>query len=1155
MRFHQSLSTNNSTAKELPMKYMNKSLMVAVTLLLFTASALAQTSRGTVSGIVSDPTGAVVPGAIVTLTNDQTGVSRNTNTNGEGLYRFDAVDPGSYSLKIAATGFGNVNNTNIVVSANQVAQVDAQLAPSGQTLSVDVTAESGALLQTEAPVRGGNIEAQRITELPFAGRNPVALALTVPGVSTNRGGFGVGTFSVNGGRGRSNNFLIDGTENNDISVAGQGFQITNPDAVQEVSVQTSNYDAEFGRAGGAVVNTITKAGTNKFHGSLSYLLDSRRDDALTSSESRDPGNSKLGHPPFGIENIYSGTIGGPIIQNRTFFFGAYQEDRQRQSGQQQLTTPTAAGRAQLRQLFPAGTNANVDLLLSATERAVANASPSNLALGMGRGNIEFGTFTRNFAATNNVRQWQARIDHKLAESDQLSGRFLSNQQDNPKGGIVAFEGFDADFKARLYNLLISETHVFSPTFTNEARIAYNRLDFGFPLSDPNGPAGQLPLITVASVSALGASNTFPQGRIANNYTIQDTVTLLSGNHTFRTGVDLLRQISTQAAPFTPRGSLTYRASTGFSAFANFVDDFGGSSGTASRDFGSAIYFPSLYRTAAFFQDRWRATGALTLTLGVRYEHFGTPFNTLKTPAFTGLFNVDPVTLTGPFGLPNKVPGDKNNFAPTIGIAYSPSFSQGFLGRLIGEKKTAVRAGYQAGYDSFFNNIASNAAVSSPNIVATTTTSTVTGANPRGLSNFTSQLPTTQAPLSALSGQTLIDPNLVNPYYQRWSLGIQRELPYNIILDMSYVGSKGTRLYINEDANPQVRPELRITPAGFTGSTTCTPGAAGCLISGRLDNLQGPRTVRTNGGSSIYHSGQLNVTRRFKNDFTLTGAYTYAKLIDNASEVFAAGGTSSTSLFALPAIFGGDRFERGPSLFDRTHRASFTYVYDLPFMREQRGLLGRFGGGWQISGVTVFESGVPFTVLNGVDADGIGGGTNDRPNFNPSGQRGVRARPNLATTDNPGPVGTPLGSIFYTNPDDVSRPNPTPGLPPLEAFIDPSRARYIGNIAFAAGQAGSVPRFGTLGRNTERTVGTNNFDFNIQKRTRIQENINLEFRTEFYNIFNHPQYTIGSVSPFSPGGGTIGSNIDSTLAGRFLNPNTPATDGGGRVVRFQLKLLF
>jgi hypothetical protein len=242
-----------------------------------------------------------------------------------------------------------------------------------------------------------------------------------------------------------------------------------------------------------------------------------------------------------------------------------------------------------------------------------------------------------------------------------------------------------------------------------------------------------------------------------------------------------------------------------------------------------------------------------------------------------------------------------------------------------------------------------------------------------------------------------------------------------------------------------------------------------------------------------------------------------------------------------------------SLFDRTHRASFTYVYELPFMRDQRGILGRLGGGWQISGVTVFESGVPFTVFNGFDADGIGA-NNDRPNFNPNGQRGVRAVPVVATAANPGPAGTLRGAIIgYVNPDVII--GKTPAGADIFAPIDPSTAQYIANPAFAAGQAGSIPRFGTLGRNTERTPGTNNFDFNVQKRTRIQETTSLEFRAEFYNIFNHAQYTQGSVSPFSPTGGTIGSNLNTTVAGRFLNPNTPVSDGGGRVVRFQLKLLF
>ncbi|HET9789518.1 MAG TPA: TonB-dependent receptor, partial [Pyrinomonadaceae bacterium] len=430
-----------------------KTLMLIAMLLSLALVVQAQTSRGTVSGTVADTTGAVVSGASVTLTNTETTLSRTAVTNDAGFYRFDAVDLGTYSLTISASGFGTVTKTGVVVNANQTSAVDAQLAPGEQQVTVDVVSEAGAALQTEAPVRGGNISTTQVTELPFSTRNPVSLALTLPGVSSNRGGFGVGTFSVNGARGRSNNFLIDGTENNDISVAGQGFQITNPDAVQEVSVQTSNYDSEFGRSGGAVVNTITKSGTNEFHGSLSYLLDSRVDDAITSSESRDPEIAENGLP-FGIENIYSGTLGGPLFlprfgeggrkyfdgRNRTFFFVAYQEDRIRSNTQSQLVTPTALGRQQLRALFPAGSNANVDTLLNQTQNSVGVASPINIALGtvggVNRGNIQFGTFFRNFPVLNTDKQFQIRVDSRLTDNDQFSVRFLSDRQDQPAGGTV-----------------------------------------------------------------------------------------------------------------------------------------------------------------------------------------------------------------------------------------------------------------------------------------------------------------------------------------------------------------------------------------------------------------------------------------------------------------------------------------------------------------------------------------------------------------------------------------------------------------------------------------------------------------------------------------------------------------------------------------------
>ncbi|MGH9843678.1 MAG: TonB-dependent receptor domain-containing protein, partial [Blastocatellia bacterium] len=659
-------------------------------------AAFAQTSRGTVSGTVTDPTGAVIPGASITLTNIATTISRSTVANGEGIYRFDAVDLGDYTIKFSATGFGDVTKSNVVVSANQTATIDSQLQPGTQSLSVDVTAESGALLQAEAPVRGGNIDSARITELPIANRNPVSLALTLPGVSTNRFGFGVGTFSVNGGRGRSNNFLIDGTENNDISVAGQGFQIKNPDAVQEVSIQTSNYDAEFGRAGGAVVNTITKAGTNHYHGTASWQYDSTRDDAITNTQSQSAAIRGRGYPPYGTEHIFAGTLGGPVKlprfgqggpalwdgKDRTFFFASYQNQRQASNTTASVLTPTAAGRATLRSLFPQGANPRVDTLLNVTSGAIGVSSPIPIALGAGRPSVEFGTAVTSFAQSFTEPQIQARIDHKVSERSQLSARYLFADQNAPVGGAaLGLPGFTTSQANRFQNFLISETHVFTPSLTNELRLSYNRIALAFPLNPPSDLGLTLPNITIAGASNvtgsaynIGIQTNLPQGRIANNYVIQDTMTYIRGSHTFRGGFDLLQQRSRQFAPINERGSLIYNVTgAAFTGLANYVDDFSGSGGSANRDFGSPRYYPELFRQAYFLQDRWRASEALTLTLGVRYENFGNPANSVRTSAFTGLFNVDPVTLQGPYTQPSKAKADNNNWAPTLGIAYSPSF--------------------------------------------------------------------------------------------------------------------------------------------------------------------------------------------------------------------------------------------------------------------------------------------------------------------------------------------------------------------------------------------------------------------------------------------------------------------------------------------------
>lgn len=1119
--------------------------IVALMCLVIVSSMLtfAQTSRGIVSGVVKDPNGAVVPGAEVTLTNTDTTVARSVTTNDEGFYRFDAVDLGNYSVRISAPSFSTVVKSGIIVNANQTSAVDADLAVGNQQAVVEVTAEAGAQLQTESPVRGGNISPRQITELPIGGLNPVALALTLPGVSSNRGGFGVGTFSVNGARGRSNNFLIDGTENNDISVAGQGFQITNQDAVQEVSVQTANYDSEFGRAGGAVVNVITRAGTSEFHGTASFLYDTSTDDALTAAQSRQTRVTQLGatSPAFNATYVPSGTFGGPLFlphfgeggpvfntqRDKNFFFVAYQENRFRQySGSVTLITPTAAGRARLQQF---SSNPNVAAYLAATSTAIApianrtaiSLDNSNLPPAQQtRGQVEIGTYFRELSTTSLQRQFQMRTDHKLGSDDQLSLRYLQDKTLQPRGGTTTFEGFDADFSSTYRNFLVSETHIFSSSMTNELRLAYNRIQLGFPIADADGPAGTLPQLNITGLTALGVDATFPQGRTADNYQVQDTVTKIFGDHTIRTGIDYTRQISTQVAPANIRGSLTFGTGGGYTSLGNFVDNFGGT-GNASRTFGSASYNPSLHRIAAFTQDRWKATNDLTLTMGLRYEYFGVPFNTLRTPAFTGLFNVDPITRTGPFSQPNKVAKDTNNFAPSVGLAYSPSFNNGIRGFIFGDRKSVIRAGYNIGYDSFFNNIASNAVASSPNTIVTTNTSTLTAANPRGLPNFSDQFPTTAATVLPSSAQTLIDPKLRNPYYQRYSLGMQRELPFNIVMDISYVGSKGTNLYINEDANPLVRPELRVTPAGVTTGLT-----------NRLDNLQGGRTIRTNGGDSNYNAGQIEIRRRFSNSFQVTGAYTFSKLISNADEVFVGGlGSIGTSVSAIPAILGGQPNERALSIFDRTHRATFTYVIESPFFKNQQGFTGKVFGGFQLSGVTTFESGVPFSVLNGFDSDGVGGGS-DRPTFNPNGQRGVRAVPQVDAN----------GFITgYINPEIIIGRTSTGA--PIFAPINPNTAQFIVNPAYVAGQAGAMVRIGNLGRNTERSKGIRNFDMTLLKRTKISEGIFVEGRIDAFNVFNHPQFGSGD------------NAANAFTQGQFLQPINPTTSGGGRVLRYQAKFVF
>ena len=715
----------------------------------------------------------------------------------------------------------------------------------------------------------------------------------------------------------------------------------------------------------------------------------------------------------------------------------------------------------MRALFPAGTNPRVDLYLNAIGSARGRTSLNTIALGTGpngaganvaRGSIETGLVGISAPSLSNDRQWIFRVDHKVNDHHQLAFRYTDDNQIFPATAMNS-PFFTRDFSGKSRNFLVTHTWVVNSNVTNELRVSpYGLIDFHFPISPGDPPlAFTLPNIGISGLSAIGIATNIPQFRTAKNFLLQDTMTKVSGSHTFRFG-------------------------------ANFIDNFSGSGGNANINFGSPNYDPSLFRQSYFLQDTWKTKPNLTLTLGLRYENFGQPANhAFRFPAFAGF---DPAQ----FLVPNKAERDNNNFGPIVGFAYTPTLRSGPLGWFFGDSKSVIRAGYQVTYDTFFNNLLSNIAADSPNNTSTTTTAPTAG---RGSASFfPNALPSTPRAPSPLDSQTSVfNPHIRNPYTQRWSLGLQRELPLKLFMDLSYVGSAGRKLFVTEDLNP-------INPA--TGA--------------RFFPALGIRRYRSSGANSDYHSAQLRVDKRMSRGLLFTISYTFSKLTDQISEVFATDQTNS-SLASVPAFQGGLRLDHALSDYDRRQRLAISYVWDLP--GPKRGALGLVAGGWQISGVTVFQSGAPFTLLNGLDRNGDGVSTPDRPDLgNPNAPHNTRAVVVAASTC----------STLLRNPDT------------LQCVT----RNDVYAVQAAAGSG--FPGPATFGRNTEHSNPVQNFDMSFFKIFRVRENLRLEYRLEAFNVFNHPQFT-----------GIPPRDVTNTLAGNFINYTQ--ISGGGRNMRMGLKIIF
>jgi len=1104
-------------------KFQLRSALGVLLLAFMCATAIAQTSRGTLTGAVTDSTGAVVANATVKIVHTGTGVSRQTTTNEAGIYRFDAVELGAYSLSVQAKGFGTENKTGVEIQAAHTLNVDFALKVGAGSETVTVEASAGQIqLDTSEQTRGGHFETQTIQDLPITGRDSLTLALLVPGVTKSTGNSinqdGTFSFAVNGQRPRGNNFMIDGVENNDISVTGPAFIITNPDAVNEVAIQTADFSAEFGRAGGAVINQVTRSGSNSLHGSAVWVYTGSAFKALDH-------NDVIAHkfdPPRQIENVPSFSIGGPVViphlyngHSKTFFFGAAQWDRLFGNTTLQLRLPDAAGVGTLQSL--AGTCPNAALYLKALGalRGDPTSSPAGISLAVPSAagtcngstrtglNLTTGLALRSASFSNLDNNHQIRVDHVASDKQTLSFRWLYDS-DIQGPGLNNLPGFDNNFVGRTMNGLFSDTYMITPTVTNEFRFDYGRIGFNFPLASPDAFTSVLPNYSGLGVASFGVATNIPQFRFANNWEYQDTLTMVRGKHTFRFGAGFLRQLARQHPPFNERGSFVYSNSTtggAVTSFANFLDDFGGRAGSLNRQFGTSIYYPNLFRQSYFFQDSWKVSTGLTLNLGVRYEYYGAPENAFTVAAFT---NYDPVN----FAAPHKVDGDKNNFAPSVGFAWNPKGSNWFS-HMMGGEKTVWRGGFQTSYDSAFNNLLSNIAGSSPNTLGGNIVSASSAGAPRGAAGFSGLFSgITAIPATKESAQNnLFQTPFPNPYTDRWSLGFERELPYDLFWDMSYVGSVSHKLYRTIDMNPIVNLA--------TGDRLHTELQSSSVPSIRAG--QGIRTVRSASANSNYESLQVELKRRFKSTpigaVLLRGSYTYAHFLDDVSDVFAFDSTPSSFQSVSQVLGASPHIDYASSDFDRRHIGSIGFSWEI--RAPKTGLMRQMFGGWKVAGIADWQTGEPYTISNGSDRNGDGQSGPDRPDIsNPAAPLNTRANINTAC------------ATGFSNPDLNG------------ACVDPSTVHFIEGIG--------LPNARTAGRNSFLTPGFNNLDLSIAKSFKISERSNFEYRVDMFNATNTINLITVPARAVNSGANVLPGQTSPFL--NFFNDNSI-----GRSMQMRLKL--
>jgi Carboxypeptidase regulatory-like domain len=1176
-------------------------MFFAVTLaLVLCIPSVGQVIKGSISGSVVDPQGAVVSGAQVKAKNVETGVVITTTTDSAGLFRLNLLPVGTYSVEVASQGFKTASSNGVLVGAGRDTGLGSIHMSVGEaSTTVEVTAEAPLIETTQSQI-SSTFSGQTLST--FAGiqenQGLDRLALFVPGVvatrSDNFSNTNGGGFSSNGLRGRNNDQEIDGQNNNDNSVGGPALFVSNTNFVQQYVIVTNNFGPEYGRNAGSVVNIITKSGTNAWHGSVFGTEYSSFLNALSNSQknSNKPGvfpATPLTGPPRSNEEFSGGTIGGPIMKNKWFVFGGFDNDLFSGSGvfQSASNTPTPAGLATLAGCFPTGTPAAQIALLQkfgpygiSAGNPTVRGTPTTItvtAASITCPGVQTGGLIRTLSTPFHGFDFVNRVDGQFG-NDTIMGRYLFNRGNNFNGSDNPVTGYGANVTALSQAVLLSETHNFTSHMVNEVRVGFDRLNVDFGGNNMGNPfepkqAGILNALTNVTIQGgnlgFGPATNFPQGRLVNTWQAQDNWNYVWGRHSLKSGVNWTYQRSPNT--FLPSVNGSYR----YSNMNNYV------AGTPNRiqiAAGNPVLDFREYDTFLYGGDDWKLSQNLTINLGLTWTYYGNPaqlFTDVTTKresnSSTALWLQSlPLSVrTNP-----AVPTVKNSFGPSVGFAYSPQWG----GWVTGHGKTVLRGGYRMLYDPPFYNIFLNVSTASPfGFLQNVTPLTF---NPPALPNGPNVR--TQLAASIASNtfdpraqlQTIVDRNFGPDKVHTWSFGFERELTKNAVIEARYAGNHALNLFQTVDGNPfaglnlpgqhgllQDFPNLvpnaaSITPCAATQQSG--PGAGTDV--GRVACGVGVVRNRNNGGFSDYHAlqAEFRASNLFK-QLTIRSAYTWSKNLDNVSEIFATGSAGNT-LFAAQNPFQTGNPERSLSGLNIPHAFTLAVTENLPFFKEQHGWIGHILGGWAFSGSYLLASGQGFTPQQGLGeavASALGN-YYDRGFIN--GFVGIdTARPFYGSrTADPTKVGIFAGDacllfgvacsssatqLISWNSLNTGSTGGLLTCPTCVVNITNNDVRFIINARNSQAIFGSP--FGNVPRNALSDAISNRLDASVFKNLKLGERGNFELRMSATNALNHFNFT------------TVDPNLEDAgihvFGAGFADPSVLGANG--RVVSISGRITF